>query len=167
MCKSVSSGEGYRTIMFLMLFISCVFCLQRTPSFRICMYVYCFLFLFSGSQRAVMLEYIRAELFPLVNSLRSILFSAFYLLLTFVSAMLVCQICARVIFVYLLKSRHLRTTKIYQLSSTVGEDPQDFPEKDMYEGQSLIAESCESGVYDMTSWQFFLSLLNSCHSSDV
>ena len=98
-----------------------------------------------------MLEYIRAELFPLVNSLRSILFSAFYLLLTFVSAMLVCQICARVIFVYLLKSRHLRTTKIYQLSSTVGEDPQDFPEKDMYEGQSLIAESCESGVYDMTS----------------
>ena len=98
-----------------------------------------------------MLEYIRAELFPLINNLRSILFSAFYLLLTFVSVMLVCQICARVLFVYLLKSRHLRTNKIYQLSSSIDQDPQDFPEKDIYERQSLIAESCESGVYDMTS----------------
>ena len=98
-----------------------------------------------------MSEYIRSELFPLVSNLRSIMFSAFYLLLTFVSAMLICQISARVIFVYLLKSRHLRTNKIYQLSSCLDEDQQDFTIKDMYEGQSLVAESCESGVYDMTS----------------
>ena len=65
--------------------------------------------------------------------------------------MLICQICARVIFVYLQKSRLLRTTKIYQLSGFYDQEQQDFQMKDMYEGQSLVAESCESGVYDMTS----------------
>jgi len=68
--------------------------------------------------------------------------------------MIVCQIAARVIFVYLKNSDHLKLTKIYQLPSQCSEMT-DLPPfrngSEKYENQSVIAESCESGVCDMNN----------------
>ena len=114
--------------------------------------MYLWFFLFSGYHENILSEFINAELSPVVTNFRSILLSTWYLLLGFAAAMLIFQITARVIFVQLKKSPHLRTTKIYQLPSTYEwHDHRSLPEKEMYASQSVIAESCESGVYDMTS----------------
>ncbi|XP_053391456.1 uncharacterized protein LOC128554232, partial [Mercenaria mercenaria] len=110
--------------------------------------------MFEGFHKSVLLEYIQRELSPLVLNLRSILFSSMYLLLACAAAMLLCQVTARVIYVHLKNSRHMKITKIYQLPSTMSDqwhDQQSLREKEMYNSQSVIAESYESGVYDMTN----------------
>ena len=85
--------------------------------------------------------------------MRMLLFRTIYLLLGYAGIMIICQISARVIFMHLRNSRLLRTNKVYQLPSSMDQWPeqQSLREKEMYASQSVIAESCESGVYDMTS----------------
>ncbi|KAL3848201.1 hypothetical protein ACJMK2_019075, partial [Sinanodonta woodiana] len=106
--------------------------------------------LYTGFQENIFTDYISSELSPLVTSLRSILFNAFYILLLFAFLMLMCQILARVIYVCLLKSSWLHIKRVYQRPSALNqwqEPGQSFRDK-TYGSQSLIAESCESGVYE-------------------
>ncbi|KAK3603718.1 hypothetical protein CHS0354_023331 [Potamilus streckersoni] len=106
--------------------------------------------LYTGFQEKLFTDYISSELSPLVTSLRSILFNAFYILLLFAFLMLMCQILARVIYICLLKSSRLHIKRVYQRPSVLNqwqEPGQSFRDK-TYGSQSLIAESCESGVYE-------------------
>ncbi|KAH3814720.1 hypothetical protein DPMN_143229 [Dreissena polymorpha] len=99
------------------------------------------------------LDAVKAELSPLVLNLRDIIFNSVYLLLISACLMIICQIAARVIFVYLRNSNHLKLTKLYQLPSVCS----DMDGSPRYRGgnedekQSNVAESCESGVYDLTN----------------
>lgn len=125
------------------------------PNFSItcrCFSHYLNLLFLPGFQRATFEHSIRSEVLPLVINMRSIMFGTTYLLLVWASAMLLCQIIARVIFGYLKNSSHIKRTKIYQLPSQCSEvtDPAMSGEK--FENHSVFAESCESGVYDMTNW---------------
>ncbi|XP_052785111.1 uncharacterized protein LOC128220662 isoform X2 [Mya arenaria] len=108
----------------------------------------------TGLKSSLFLEAVQHELSPLVTNIRSILFGTIYLLLTCACMMIVCQIAARVIYVYLRNSDHLKLIKIYQLPGQCSE-LQDMPhfsnENEKYENQSVIAESFESGVCDMNN----------------
>lgn len=109
-------------------------------------------FIFSGFHESI-LEDVQAELSPLVQNLRQILFNSIYLLLIYSAGMILCQVIARVIYVHLKNSRHMKMSKVFQLPSIVDQwqEHNSFREKEIYNSQSVIAESCESGVYDMTS----------------
>ncbi|XP_052217276.1 uncharacterized protein LOC127835070 isoform X3 [Dreissena polymorpha] len=106
-----------------------------------------------GVQSEMFLDAVKAELSPLVLNLRDIIFNSVYLLLISACLMIICQIAARVIFVYLRNSNHLKLTKLYQLPSVCSE----MDGSSRYRGgnedekQSNVAESCESGVYDLTN----------------
>ncbi|KAL4219867.1 hypothetical protein ACF0H5_020278 [Mactra antiquata] len=106
---------------------------------------------FEGFHETILKEYIQSELSPLVQILRQILFNSIYLLLIYSSGMILCQVTARVIFVHLKNSRHMKMTKVFQLPSIVDQwqERNSFREKEIYNSQSVIAESCESGVYDI------------------
>lgn len=107
----------------------------------------------SGFQRSVFVDSVQSTVKPLVMNIRSIMFSTTYLLLVWAAAMLLCQITARVIFCYLKTSTHLKRTKIYQLPSQCTDGPdRTLYTEEKFENHSVIAESCESGVYDMTNW---------------
>ena len=112
----------------------------------------CTFFSVSGYQRVAFIESIQGEILPLVSNMRSIMFGTTYLLLVWASAMLLCQIVARVIFEFLKSSSHIKRTNVYQLPSQCTDmgDQELFPEE-KFENHSTIAESCESGVYDMTN----------------
>lgn len=106
----------------------------------------------SGFQKPAFVDSVQSTVKPLVVNIRSIMFSTTYLLLVWAAAMLLCQITARVIFCYLKTSTHLKRTKIYQLPSQCTDGPdRTLYTEEKFENHSVIAESCESGVYDLTN----------------
>lgn len=137
--------------LLVILFIKYIWCLCR---FSVCLLsVSCsrfliLIFFYIGYHKEAFKDYILAELFPLVSTLRAVIFRTSYVLLCYACVMIICQLAARVAFAYLIKTKKLQTSIIFQTSNTIDcwmdGHPNDL--KDIYRSHSWI-ESCESGVY--------------------
>ncbi|KAL5005323.1 hypothetical protein ScPMuIL_018779 [Solemya velum] len=122
--------------------------LPLTPFLSTCNFLPVHTQLFEGYHKEAFKDYILAELFPLVSTLRAVIFRTSYVLLCYACVMIICQLAARVAFAYLIKTKKLQTSIIFQTSNTIDcwmdGHPNDL--KDIYRSHSWI-ESCESGVY--------------------
>ncbi|XP_033759585.1 LOW QUALITY PROTEIN: uncharacterized protein LOC117341832 [Pecten maximus] len=94
------------------------------------------------------MEYLHAELFPLVSILRQLLFNTCYILFAYACLMLICHIFIRVVLLYLKKTSRLPRVFMFLVSNANDcwkEHNVNNPNKDIYRSNSWI-ESCESGV---------------------
>ncbi|KAK3095466.1 hypothetical protein FSP39_015011 [Pinctada imbricata] len=92
-------------------------------------------------------NYLHTELYPLVRTLRYILFNMCYILFVFACLMLICHIFIRVIIFYLIKTNRLPKAMMYLVSNANDcWKRTTCPPPDSYYRSNSLIESCESGV---------------------